>query len=781
MKNWDVRHGIYIGLAVITILIVLFSDASAACESDGTIAIWWTLNSTLDDCTTPFYNATAGSTNYTAAVYDDGDDLDGGTLNPVIIEPDGAYETAGNRTIAIWARPNATGVFECIAGKRNIDNTANFLIFQRNTDAIWCMYGLGAAMNWTISTTNIVSGNWYHIVCMYDVTNGNTTIWINGTMENQNNEIANQVDGGDLRIGCYPVAAGCDPGPFYASGQYDEFVYLNRTLNSTEIGWLMNNNSVLPPVAPAANCGCGYVLNSPADNYHTNDSTPEFNFTPTCYGGMPSRFYLTMNGTQSGDNSTVCTNGSSCVITANSSKADGYYRWNISNPVAGGCTNTSSTRGLYIDTVAPQTFIYVPNATSVYYYGDSHNFTVAANDTHMFNLTVDLNHTNGTIMNTWINDTGSAPWFNLTAEFTSGLDVRSWWLNASSMDSHTGKAWNPDSVSISTNSLLVVDKGKSLQFITPSKPVVDTLKDRIKWGFQAPAISGLLNVVVPVESDCPIYIIEESEYAGHFVTTCGMGDGFWSDFQDLEEQGFSVDLHRTGEKTLEVRVTGNVVGKSVFLDPATGGLNFNSSQFLFNISADSALYVNHSVLYQNTLGYFLLYYRNITTGDFIQNASCYVNVTDPYSITSQHNASEMASYYLANYTPVFTGNYSYVAYCWNASGWWPANVSANFTVSAAPPSTGIDVSISNKDMQYTNASCIDNYTSRKEYEKRVCIGSTCENIYIYEDELCEMGCYGHGVCRVSWLRGAGPWPGFLIVLLLGAGIIYFAVFRRKWL
>ncbi|MCD6414735.1 MAG: hypothetical protein J7L23_03875 [Candidatus Diapherotrites archaeon] len=136
--------------------------------------------------------------------------------------------------------------------------------------------------------------------------------------------------------------------------------------NKILFGILLSVLFVLFTVTAGADVGCNITLGSPADDAWTNDTTPSFNVSNiTCYGSMPTKCYVLMNGTASGDNSTSIANNTGFSINANTSgyTGDGAYLWNITctNATGGGFyTNTSATKILNIDTTPPSVAINTP-------------------------------------------------------------------------------------------------------------------------------------------------------------------------------------------------------------------------------------------------------------------------------------------------------------------------------------------------------------------------------------------------------------------------------------
>ena len=762
-----------IALVVLIALLVFISPGFAYECGDGYAQLWWTMNSTTTDICGGIATTNNGMA-YVAAVFDDGGDAELGEMDSWN-GLDGPYETGGSRSWGVWLKPESVGSNQFAMCKRTTDNDFNLWTLQATNNSFRCSCGNAGAIYHIYSTTTASIGVWERVVCTYDSVATELKVYVNGSLE-ATNTIANCPDttSGRLVLGCYCLDAGCHASPIHYDGVFDEAFYANKTLNSTEVtnDWKYANFSGL--VGPVPGTGCAVTLNTPADNDHTNDQTPLFNQSSiVCYGAsMAYRCYVLMNGTQSGDNSTSLTNGSWFEITANTSKAEGSYEWNISC-IQGAVTNTTATRTLVIDITLPVVVINIPTPAQNIYYGESTNLDTYCTDTYAFNFTADiLNGSGVTFVNQYINDTGSPPVLNLTNEFSSGLDVGSdYWVNASCTDSHTGKSWKADYIYTDEGLLLIGKDGNQWSFTWNwnVEALYEEQPDRVKWGTVAQCDNnGDIKVKFLINCNNKISVIENSEYAGHVV--CG---GMFTDFQDLAEQGFNVKVVPETYNSVEVEIEKEDAGAPfewVPLDPATSGLNIGFALANFSVLVDSALAVNATDFYVSTEGFLIIYYTNITTGALITGANCSYNITDPYANTVAGNATETAGFYMGNFTPSFTGTHSYVVWC-SAATWYPRNATGTFSVSSAPPIVSIEVEIGPNSMGWSNASCASDDVLRYTFTERVCVGSYCEDVNIYEDVYCELGCIGK-ICRQSWLR-ENSWFGYLLVMAAGIAAFYY--------
>ena len=299
-----------------------------------------------------------------------------------------------------------------------------------------------------------------------------------------------------------------------------------------------------------------------------------------------------MNGTQSGDNSTTLTNGSWFTITANSSKGDGSYDWNISC-TNGVWTNSSANRTLVIDTVNPILTIGVPLNDSIYAFGSSNNLVVNATDLYPYNLSCSVDNASGQVA-IYSNSTPTGQWLSLANEFTSLLSGGFYDLSCNASDSHTKKGWKADNISAGPGELKISKGGVGLDFTWnwSETPDFDELSDRIKWGLLMPVNDqGDVKVKFHAVCDGAADVIDGSEFAGHFICA----GTYWADFQDLEDQGFNVLTVQEAWDTVEVEIEGEDVGPPgtwVYGDPAVGGLNWAVDISNFSIDTPPTVTLN---------------------------------------------------------------------------------------------------------------------------------------------------------------------------------------------
>jgi hypothetical protein len=247
MKKPTSPHIIYGKTNLLAVpMFFLFLLTTATAFECGDAEIWWTLDNTADDSCSPFYNATNNGASWVAAMYGQGADLERSETDR-LYRGTGAYQTGTNRTISVWVKPESIDTSMIIASKRGSTSAdSHFFIQQRPSNDFRCQAGDGTYSNVTDSTTLAVAGTWFHIVCVYDTTNSNISIWVNGSYESSAGGHSNKTNAAHLFIGCLGVGSSCST--LYYDGIIDEFVYFNKTLSAAEISnmYQYNNASGLP-------------------------------------------------------------------------------------------------------------------------------------------------------------------------------------------------------------------------------------------------------------------------------------------------------------------------------------------------------------------------------------------------------------------------------------------------------------------------------------------------------------------------------------------------------
>lgn len=514
------------------------------------------------------------------------------------------FDDTVNFTIVAWMNTSVTAI-GCIAAEQDGNDAAVWNLFQINAESRAFVRITGGPNAGVTSAVAIMdNGNWHMVTQIY-YSNKTVQLWLNDTYigSTQNALLVGNFWSANSRftVGATftaPVNWGSD-----YTGLIDEIKIYNYSivaahgagaLSGIENLTLYNNLTGLTAAPPPGAQGCDITLSAPADNDHNNDNTPTFTQSDiTCYGGeMPTRCWVTMNTVQSGDNSSTLTNGTGFAITANTSKADASYLWNIS------CTNTTWTntsvsRTLVIDTVDPILYIVTPANDTSYSFGTSNNFTANATDLYPYNISCSVENASGQVA-IYSNSTPVGLWLRLDREFTSVLAGGFYNLSCNTSDSHTRKEWKADSIEAGEGELKIKKGGKSLDFTWEwsETPNFSELTDRIKWGLLMP-IDEKGDVKVKFHAICggAASVIEDSEYAGHFVCA----DTFFADFQDLEDQGFDVNVVQESWNTIEVEIEGEDVGAPgtwIYGDPVVGGLNWAAAFARFIIDTPPTVTLN---------------------------------------------------------------------------------------------------------------------------------------------------------------------------------------------
>lgn len=762
---------------IIVLLLIMATVSAYSCDAD--TLFWATLNETGGSS---YRNACNGTlmTNYsvytTTGVFSEAGDFE--SVDSSYVDTNIDQEVTANSTLLAWINVESFNGAYWVVQSDSGGGGASLSIYLADystNSTMRCGFSDGAAPStWAYSSVTVTPGDWYFAECVYMDNGTGGCITLNGTTDcNAAAEAPDSSGNYNWSIGRLGEYDG-----FYADGKMDEVSVWDRALlghfgvANSEIGNISAYNDISGGGGAPAGNNATVVLNNPADADHDNNFTAQF--TGTWYDADDNftNCSLFANSTYSGINNAII-NSTIESVTNDTLQGDGYYSWFVGCQFASNGTYLNATaRGFYLDTTAPNVTITTPSSGQSFYYADSNNLDVSANDTYLYNLTCDIFHGNGTYITQYINDTGTPPVFTLTNEFTSGLAEGEYYANCSAVDSHTGNDWHPQHWEKTTDGLLVYDGGEyNITFLgmegagKPADLVVTAtkLKDRIKFGWE---FTGLANrwYRIRVNANSVKQIIG-SEYFAHFV----LNNHNWIDFQDLANAGMDgLEIAEIGADYFEIRFdppgTGN---KYIIIDPATGGLNLGFSVNNFTIAPDAQISANATSFYKDAEGYILVYYENITDGSLIPGADCVYNITDPYGNKfGEYNASEKPLYYQANYTPSFTGVHTFEVTC-NKTGWSTLSISGTFSVSSTPPSERISVVVGENKVGYSNTICADPNTMRYYYNKTACIGSTCEDVVVYEDVLCELGCIGN-TCQRSLVKESGV-IGLWVVMFAMAG------------
>ena len=319
---------------VVLIALLMFIAPGYAAECNGISEIWWALDGDATDECNPAYDGNAVGVAWVPGMFNQAGDFELGDAGDIVNVVDGAYELNTNRSVCVWVRPETLGVTQLIASKRSGggDKTSNFEIMQRDTNIIWCGAGEGGTFDYAAATGAVQAGFWYHVCCVYDVSNTNTSIFINGSFNASDaGSEADQNNAASLFLGCFGEDNVCKVGTeLYYDGVIDEFVYINRTLSPNEIYNLSQFNNFSGPgpgPPPAGTVGCSVTATAPAHNYHTNlgNSSQAFNVTLVCYGTPAMNATLLLNSTERGSNGTslFLVNGTTILLYANTTITDG--------------------------------------------------------------------------------------------------------------------------------------------------------------------------------------------------------------------------------------------------------------------------------------------------------------------------------------------------------------------------------------------------------------------------------------------------------------------------
>jgi len=490
---------------------------------------------------------------------------------------------------------------------------------------------------------------------------------------------------------------------------------------------------------PAGGCPSPTITPlSPADGLHTNTASNFYNYTLTYYDcNHLTNTSFVANGTEKLYNATPLVNGTN-NFTWTFDNGDGPYGWLVR---ASNSTNdfNGTERDIIYDTQAPIVTAATPTANESFLHFANNYLAGVCNDTYAFNFTAEIYAPNGTLLNTYVNDTGAAPIFTLTNEFASALGVENnYYVNFTCVDSHTGSV-DYGSIDKSNKSALELKHNgitKAVAHNTESALTsvdVDVLHDRqkITYKFNKP----LTKFVEVLKSDKCRFYLPHSGIPGH-VVFCDR----WYDAAGAVKQGWNVSVKLV--KGDAVITYTHAKGLSS-VDPATGGLNMGFLARNFSIIPNSQLSTTTTSFYVGEEGFIVANYDNVTDGAHIAGATCNYNITDPVGTLTSATMAEVAPQYRGNFTPTFSGSHSFSVIC-SAAGFTGQRRAGAFNVMAAAPDLEISLVIESGDEE-TYAFCSGNNRVVQK-NKTACIENECSVTSVSYSVACEHGCY-RGICQ----------------------------------
>lgn len=433
----------------------------------------------------------------------------------------------GNFTFSLWFRPNAVpSSAEQLLCKR-VNGLGNYEVQVESGGKIrsWIGDSGGGAAN-IDSVTTISANSWYHVLLTRH--GGTLYMYVNGMLENQTASTHNVTSSSVLRLG--QDTGGSSE---YFSGAIDEVLVFNRSMGTLEVLALYNatvdqHQSNFTSLAEGSHTLTGYAVGENGKKNQTETRTvtvdtitPGISFISSTEANdsffardwilvnvsvtesneANSTFFL-YNSSGSQLNATVFTDSTRSVNFT--SLANGQYSYNVTVFDLTGKTNSTETREITLDTIAPnvtdpepmgETFL-VGNVASI-------NATVADNigiDTVTANVTfpngsvsvIVLSHAGGSVYSGNITVPKVAGVFNITfrANDTTGN------VNDSMTGSFVSSITDPTDLSslrawydAADNATLYTDEGCSSQVTADGDPVL-CWRDKSAYAANATNVSG---------------------------------------------------------------------------------------------------------------------------------------------------------------------------------------------------------------------------------------------------------------------------------------------------
>jgi len=281
----------------------------------------------------------------------------------------------------------------------------------------------------------------------------------------------------------------------------------------------------------------------------------------------------------------VLTNSSTTFYNTNVTVEQRYYYkahcYNATSLLSG--TNTSVRSWVY-DLTEPSIVLESTNGWNMFnasnenQYDDNLSIKITFNDNiGIFGIAINITKDGTTYFNvTLLNLSGTTYTYNNTLN-TASWPAGDYLINVSASDDHTQKNIPDYGITKKGNGLdFVVEKGNRISITSESMKEVEAKKekDRYTFEFNFTNTEKKDRVFDVVTDKCPLYYVENSGFAGHFVSSCGVV-GNWIDFEGASQNPTVKrinDYHYT--------VSFKNLDKSVKFH-SVGGLNVNTRTYLW--------------------------------------------------------------------------------------------------------------------------------------------------------------------------------------------------------
>jgi len=191
-----------------------------------------TNDGTIQGATTGVSGANQTYTTNEAYSFDGSDDS---------VEIPGTPDFSGQAfTLAVWARPDNLSNTGNIIGQDNLGgNSRNQRVLTNNGGIETRVFNGSSSRTAVIPSSKLSTGNWYHIVGVFNHSTGETKIYLNGSLEDTTTFGSSaKEDLTDIQIGK------ADGAPTYYTGDVDDARLYSKELTSTEVSNLYTNGRI---------------------------------------------------------------------------------------------------------------------------------------------------------------------------------------------------------------------------------------------------------------------------------------------------------------------------------------------------------------------------------------------------------------------------------------------------------------------------------------------------------------------------------------------------------
>lgn len=381
-------------ILILFLSLLFFINGVNALEKDSNLQAYWELENLNDSSDNGLTFTNVGAT-YTATGCHKGGCYDfDGVSNRMYISSQ-PLGSGGDTTISMWVKQDTTIGDQDFCGAWGTQNLCLLRYVNGGTQGYFYIGRDGYYGDTSIVTHGLTTTNWNHILITYKSSSKTYKLYFNGVLfTTKNLTSTTPTTRNYFNIGAYAGGDG-DGGVNFFNGKIDEVSLWNKTLNSTEVTDLYNNDITFVSTP---------TINDDIQSYY-NVNNPTINVNTTTDTNMS---YILDSGLET----TICNNCNSSSFNL-SSLAEGLHTLKLISTDSSGQVNTS--KNFTIDTTDPSLNVTAFSEETDYIF----NFSSIINysDTNLDTCTIDIDTGDS------IDCTNTSYTFNLNGNHTFNVSV----------------------------------------------------------------------------------------------------------------------------------------------------------------------------------------------------------------------------------------------------------------------------------------------------------------------------------------------------------------------